>query len=54
MTEEIKKWEYQTEYINYTLSDEDLNQYGEKGWELVSAVMANGAFYYCFKRELKP
>lgn len=53
-----KKWEYKS--VNAKLSDTQLNEFGEQGWELVShtAVAVSNLFggsgfgqYYVFKRE---
>lgn len=54
----MKKWEYKS--VNAKLSDTQLNEFGEQGWELVShtAVAVSNLFggsgfgqYYVFKRE---
>ncbi len=49
----MKKWKYKS--YNHRLSDKQLNELGESGWELVShsAVGNNYGFiqYYVFKRE---
>jgi hypothetical protein len=53
----MKKWEYKS--VNAKLSDTQLNEFGEKGWELVShtAVAVSNLLgsgfgqYYVFKRE---
>jgi len=46
----MKKWEYK--HYNCRLIEEELNDLGDDGWELVShtAVAAMGQ-YYVFKRE---
>ena len=44
------KWEYKTISERLHLSDEDLNELGSEGWELMFR-MYDG--YYKFKREIK-
>ena len=52
----MKKWEYwfiDKEIDNGTIV-EDLNMYGDKGWELVSSTpIATHTVRYTFKREIK-
>jgi len=49
----MKKWEYR--HYNGKLSESGLNDYGEKGWELVSHSAVTDGYniqqYYIFKRE---
>ncbi|MEK6829005.1 MAG: DUF4177 domain-containing protein [Nanoarchaeota archaeon] len=55
----MKKWEYKA--VNEKLSESQLNNFGEQGWELVShtavavANILGSAMgqYYVFKREKK-
>lgn len=49
----MKRFEYKTVCFNY-LTDDDLDNYGKEGWELVSVVPSHdyedSTFY--FKREI--
>ena len=45
----MKKWEYK--HYNCRLIEEELNDLGDDGWELVSHTAAAMGQYYVFKRE---
>ncbi len=32
----MRKWEYQTIRDSYGMTDEEINDWGEEGWELIS------------------
>ena len=47
----MQQWEYKVEtLISITLSERDLNDFGEDGWELVGIYKDSGFSYAVFKR----
>lgn len=46
----MQKWEYTTRQVNPRCIDEFLEEYGEKGWELVTALHHNEWIMLIFKR----
>lgn len=46
-------FEYLIQYVKETVSVEELNVLGRKGWELVSIVQYEEGYDYLFKRVLK-
>lgn len=47
------KWEYLT--VDKTLDNQQMNELGEAGWELVAVVSpAHFVFHYFFKRATEP
>jgi len=50
-----QKWEYETEWKDNHLSIEELNAWGQEGWELAGVTVVRGLtmhFRYIFKRPL--
>jgi hypothetical protein len=54
--DEMQKWKYTVEscYVDYPDSGRValLDEYGENGWELVSAVIVDGRWHWTFKRPM--
>ena len=47
----MKQWEYKTIWVSSVqFSEDDLNEAGELGWELVNIYRENSWFYAVFKR----
>ena len=45
----MKKWEYKFVFLVEEKHENQLNELGKKGWELISVVYSVGAY---FKREI--
>jgi len=48
----MQKWEYRIEelVLGIQFSDDELNDIGENGWELVGIYKEDDSFYAVFKR----
>lgn len=48
----MQKWEYKIEYLGSFISyyEDDLNEAGNRGWELVNIYKQDGSWYAVFKR----
>ena len=49
----MKQWEYKVEFLGSIFnSEDDLNDLGEDGWELVNIYREDGSWYAVLKRPL--
>lgn len=48
----MKTWEYKVEWLfnSIQFSEDDLNEIGDQGWELVGIYREDGSAYAVFKR----
>ena len=49
------RWEYKIYSTSYVLDihEDELTEFGSKGWELVSAFESNNMAYFVFKRPIQ-
>ena len=49
----MKQWEYKVELLHsISMTEDDLNDLGEDGWELVNIYKEDGSWYAVLKRPL--